>query len=240
MRYWQDKDDDKITLVVVTSEAVYAQKMDAALCQRQIEELNAGKSPATVFGSDATHVVLRSISKVQQSRGDDDIDFIMRNGKDEKTESVTILDEGVRKEVLSAVENVTQGRFNRYEDQFSRARAAFATALSLTIFGFGTKIAASAADVLKNADEYEVDGRNQGMKKLIVWVLDLLGPTGVWVIGGSICALLAWSLYTQIKSPPFMTILQAEPYKPQHPIITALKYAGLAAIWVLFFPMLLR
>lgn len=55
MLFWQDKDDDKINLIVVSNEAVYAEKMDAAACKRQIEELNAGKSPATLFGSDATH-----------------------------------------------------------------------------------------------------------------------------------------------------------------------------------------
>jgi hypothetical protein len=240
MHYWQDRSDDKIRLVVVTNEAVYAEEMDAAACARQVGELNAGKSPATVFGKDATHVVLRSVSKVQQTRGDEEIEFSLRDGKDEKSESISIVDDGIRNEVFAALERVTQGRFQHFEDQYSRARAAFGAALSLTIFGFGTKIAASAAAVIRSAEDYEVDGRKKGLKQLIVWVLDLLGPAGVWVIGGSICALLAWSLYSHIKAPPFITILQAEPYKPQSGIITVLKYFGLAAIWVLFFPLLLR
>ncbi len=240
MHYWQDKDDDKTRLIVVTNEALYAEKIDAAACKRQIEELNAGKSPATLFGKDATHVVLRSVSKVQLARGEDEIDFTSREGKNEKTELVTIVDESVRAEVFTAIEWVTQGRFKLYEDQYSRARAAFATAVSLTIFGFGTKIAASAAAVLKNADEYAIEGRNKGLKHIVVWLLDLLGPTGIWVIGGSICALLAWSLFTQIKSPPFLKILQAEPYKPQGTLITVLKYLGLAVVWLVLLPAFLN
>ncbi len=240
MRYWQDKSDDKTTLIVVSDEAVYAEKMDVAACARQIGELNSGKSPATVFGKDATHVVLRSVSKVQQSRGDEDIDFVMRDGKDEKTESISINDEGVRADVFIALERATQGRFKRYEDQYSRARAAYGAALFLTIFGFITKFAASAATVIRNAEDYEVDGRKKGLAQLIVWVLDFLGPTGVWVIGGLICALFAWSLYLHLKAPPFMTILQADPYKPQSSIVTVLKYLGLAAIWILFGPAMLR
>ncbi len=239
MHYWQDKDDDKINLIVVTNEALYAEKMDAAACQRQIEELNAGKSPATLFGSEATHVVLRSVTKVQQTSGEEELDFTLRDGKDEKTKSVSIVDQGVRSEVLTAIEWVTQGRFKLYEDQYSRARAAFATAVSLTIFGFCTKIAASAAAVLKNADDYDVDGRNKGLTYVIIWVLDLLGTTGVWLVGGSICALLIWSLFNQIKSPPFIRILQAEPYKPQATAITVLKYLGLAVVWVVMSPTLL-
>jgi hypothetical protein len=240
MHYWQDKSDDKTRLIVVTNEAVYAEEMDAAASLRQVGELNAGKSPATVFGKDATHVVLRSVSRVHQSRGEEEIEFVLRDGKDEKTESVSINDDGIRAEVFSALERVTQGRFQRFEDQYSRARAAFGAALSLTIFGFITKFSASAAAVIRAAEDYEVDGRKKGLKQLIVWVLDFLGPTGVWVIGGSICALLAWSLYSHLKAPPFMTLLQAEPYRPQSSIVTVLKYLGLAAIWILFGPALLR
>jgi hypothetical protein len=239
MRYWLDKDDDKTNLIVVTDEAVYAEKMAHAACLRQVGELKAGKSPATVFGEDATHVVLRTLTRVQQSSDDDDIDFVRRDGKDEKTESIGILDKGIRDDVYAAVGQVTQGRFTAYEEQYSRPRAAFGTLVALTVFGFGTHIAAGAAKVIHAAD-YEAEGRNQGMKKLIVWVLDLLGPTGVWVIGGSICALLLFGLYNSLKAPPFVRVLQAEPYKRQGVIGLSLRYLALAAAWVLFFPTLFR
>lgn len=240
MNYWQDKEDDKTQLIVVTDEALYAEKMDHAASLRQVGELTAGKSAATVFGKDATHVVLRAVSKVQQQRGDDDIDFTLRDGKEEKTDSISIADEGIRNEVFASIERVTQGRFQRYEDQTNRARAAFGPLLALTIFGFGTKIAASAAAAIRAAEEYEVSGRKKGLKQLIVWVLDTLGPVGCWVIGGILLALSAWVLYDRLRTPPFYDILQAEPYKPQGPIKTTLKYLALAAVIVVFMPMFLR
>ena len=123
MRYWQDKNDDKTQLLVVTNEAIYAQEMTGAECAQQLSELNAGKSPATVFGKDATHVVLRAVSKVQQTRGDEDIEFVLRDGKDEKTQCISIKDEGIRADVFATLELATQGRFQRFEDQYSRARA---------------------------------------------------------------------------------------------------------------------
>ncbi len=240
MHYWQEKDDDKTQLIVVTEEAVYADKMDHAASLRQIGELTAGKSAATVFGKDATHVVLRSVSKVQQERGDDDIDFTLRDGKDEKNETISIADEGIRNEVFAAIERVSHGRFQCYEDQTGRARAAFGPILALTIFGIGTKIAVSAATAIRAVEEYEISGRKKGLKQLVVWVLDLLGPTGCWVIGGILCALSAWVLYHRLTAPPFYSILQAEPYKPQGPIKPTLKYLALAAVVVVFMPMFLR
>jgi hypothetical protein len=240
MRYWQEKCDDQTQLIVVTAEAVYAEEMDPADCQRRIGELTAGKSPATVFGKDATHVVLRSTSKVQRQSGDDDIDFTLRDGSDEKTESITIADEGIRNEVFAAIEGVTQGRFQRYEDPANRARAAFGPLTALAIFGFGSKIAASAAAVVRGTDGYEVSGDNEDTKELIVSVLNLLGPIGCWVIGGILLALSALVLYGRLSSPPSYQILQAEPFKPQGPIKTTLKYIALIAICALFAPLLLR
>ena len=240
MQYWKDVEDDKTKLIVVTDEAVYAQKLGAAACQRQLDELLAGKSPATAFSADATHVVLRTVNRVQQAHDEDDIDFISRVGKDDNTESLTINDAGIRSEVFAAVERVTRGRFQRYQDQYSRPRAAFGALMTLTIFGFITKLLVSAATVVRNADEYEVDGRNQGLKKLFVWVLDLLGPTGVTVIGVILCALTVFVLVTRIKSPPSLQILHATPYKAQGPIVTGIKYAVLIAAWVIVLPIMLR
>lgn len=61
LQHWQDGTGDTTKLIVVTDEALYAQSLPVAMAQRQVEELAAGKSPATVFGADATHVVLRSV-----------------------------------------------------------------------------------------------------------------------------------------------------------------------------------
>lgn len=240
LQHWRDGTGDTTKLIVVTDEALYAQSLPVAMAQRQVEELAAGKSPATVFGADATHVVLRSVSRVQCSSSDEDIDFTSREGKDEKTVSLEVEDKAIRDEVFAAVEQATQGRFQYYEDQFGRARAAFGSLLALTVFGVGTRVLASAAAAVQAAGEYEAEGRKKGLKQAIVWLLDLLGPTGVTIIGSLICALIVWHLVTRIKAPPHLQILQARPYTPQGSIVTAIKYIGLAAVWVWLLSLLLR
>jgi len=240
MRYWLDKDEEKTRLIVVTDEAVYEQAMSTAEADRHVGELNAGKSPASVFGKDANHIVLRTLAKVQQEQADDDIDFSYREGKEDKTQSVTILDAGIRAEVLAAVERALHGRFRRYEDQYSKPRSAFAPLVMLTVVGFGTRILANAAAALGDAGAREVDGRNKGLKKLVLWALDLLGPTGITVIGTLFFALSLWYLVLRIRTPPLMHILQAEPYKPQGVAMTAIKYIVLVIAWVVMSPSLWR
>jgi site-specific recombinase len=108
------------------------------------------------------------------------------------------------------------------------------------VFGFGTALAMQAAAALQMAGEVEFTGRKKGLKQLVVWILELLGPTGVGIIGGLICALCLWTLVQRLKAPPHLQILQPKPYQAQSALVTALKYIALFAVWALFLPPLLR
>jgi len=240
MQYWQDVDGDSTKLIAVSDEAVYAEELKNAAALQQAQRLAAGESPTQVFGDKATHITLRSLKKVQLSTADDDIDFSIEGGKDDKTESLSIEDAGIRQQVFEAIEVALQGRFKRYEDSYSKARAGFASLATFTALLFGTKIAYGAAVAIRAAEEIEITGRKKGMKQMAVWALDLLGPWGVSILGGLLCALALYTLVLRIQAPPMLQILQPKPYKPQGPIKTTLKYAVLAAVWVLMAPGLVR
>ncbi len=236
MQYWLDVDGDDAQLLAVSSEAVYAETHKPAIAEQQLQRLRAGESPAQVFGDKATHIVIRGLKSVQWSTADDDLDFKSGEGKEEKSQSLSIEDAGIRAEVFAAVEQQTQGRFRRYEDSFSKARAAFASALTFTLLAMGTAIATNAATAIRAADEIEISGRKKGLKQIVVWVLDTLGPWGCSILGGLLCALALFVLIQRVQAPPYLQILQAKPYKPQHGIVTGIKYALLAALWVVFAP----
>lgn len=240
MQYWQDGDGDRVQLILVSDEVVYAQHMDVDTCRRQVAALESGRSPNTVFDDGATHVVLRSVQRVQLESGDEDIDFTVRDGKNKNTVTVSIDDAGVRTEVFAGIERATDGRFSLYEDQYNLPRAAFGSLLALSILGFLTVVLARAAITIQAAGGYDVSGSNRTVKRLFVWALELLGPTGVTVIGLLLCALAAWNLVRRIKAPPLMQILQAKVFTPPGHLLTGLKYAALAAAWVVFLPGLLR
>lgn len=236
MQYWLDVKEGKGQLIAVTLEAVYAESGALNQLDAQAQRLKAGESPAQVFGKDATHVVLRSATKLSWSTADDELTFTIGSGKESKTESLSIDDVGIREQVYLAVQRVTDGRFQHFEDQYSKARAAFASALTLSIFALGTGIAVKAAIAIRAVDEYVVEGRRKGMKQLVVWVLDTLGPWGVGVMGALLCALALLVLSSRLREPPFVRILQAERYAPQASWVTGLKYAMLAGLWFVMAP----
>jgi len=104
---------------------------------------------------------------------------------------------------------------------------------ALTIFALGTLMARSAAIAVRAAGEIEYEGRRQGTKKLFAGVLDLLGPTGVTVIGGILMLLAGLVLYSRLKAPQRLHILQSTPYAAPSPVVLGLKYAGLCVVWLL-------
>lgn len=240
MQYWEDRQDNRTQLILVSNEAVYAQQLRQNQAATLIGQLRTGTSPATVFGEDASHIVLRNTSRVLLSSADDDIEFSVRDGNSTSTINLSIQDEGIRNEVLDAIEQVGNGRFKRYTDQYNRPRAAFGALLALSVIGFLTKVTASAATAIQASGGYEAEGRRTGAKQALAWVLELLGSTGVTVIGALLALLAAWILVQRLRSPPFLQILQTRPYKPQPLIVTGVKYAALIGAWILLLPGLLR
>lgn len=233
MQHWIDTQDGKTQLIVVTDEAVYADKMTKEAAAQAVDALESGRSPAMVFGKDAKHVAFRAMTRVQYNEHETDIEFHHRDGKDDSVVSVFIETPGLRERIYTHLRERLADQFAAHESHFSRWRAAFASLTALTIFLLGTLMARSAAIAVRAAGEIEYEGRRQGTKKLFVGVLDLLGPTGVSVIGGILVLLAGLVLYSRIKEPQRLHILQSTPYAPPSPVVLGLKYAGLCVVWLL-------
>lgn len=233
MQYWIDTQDGKTQLIVVTDEAVYADKMTKEAAVQAVDALESGRSPAMVFGKDAKHVAFRAMTRVQYNEHETDIEFHHRDGKDDSVVSVFIETPGLRERIYTHLRERLADQFAAHEAHFSRWRAAFGSLMALTIFLLGTLMARSAAIAVRAAGEIEYEGRRQGTKKLFVGVLDLLGPTGVSVIGGILALLAGLVVYSRLKEPQRLHILQSDPYVPPSPVVLGLKYAGLCVVWLL-------
>ncbi len=55
------------------------------------------------------------------------------------------------------------------------------------------------ARMIENGEEIVIEGRRKAMKRMIVWVLDLIGVTGVWIIGGILVGLCLLATYHYFK-----------------------------------------
>ena len=198
----------------------------------QIKDALLGGTPAAqVLSSDSTDIPLLSITSIKTDKNDDEIEIEYKSGKDTEDKSLRLASREIRDDVYASLKAAFGDRFTETEDAYSVPQAAFGSLLGLTVFGLLTWGGAKFAELLRAADDYEIEGSRQGIKSLIAWILELLGPIGVYVVGGLICALCAFSLYSRVTQPQVMLVLQEEPYKKASKIVLGLKYLGMFAIW---------
>ena len=198
----------------------------------QIKSALLGGTPAAqVLSSDSTDIPLLSITSIRTDRNDEDIEIEYRSGKETKEKTLRLSSPEKRDEVYAALKSVFGEKFTETEDAYSVPRAALGSLTALTVFGLLTWGGAYFAKLLRAAEDYEIEGSRQGAKQLIAWILEFLGPTGVYIIGGLICALCAFTLYSRVTQPQVMLILQEKPYKKGSSIVLTLKYGALFFVW---------
>ena len=198
----------------------------------QIKDALLGGTPAAqVLSSNSTDIPLLAITSIQADRTDDEIEIHYKSGDETKEKSIRLASPEKREEVYQELKAAFGEKFTESEDNYSIPRAAFGSLTALTVFGLLTWGGAKFAAMLQAAEDYDISGSNRGAKQLIAWVLELLGPTGVYVVGGIFCALSAMVLYSRVTQPQQMVILQEAPYKPGSRITLTLKYMALIFVW---------
>ena len=89
----------------------------------------------------------------------------------------------------------------------SRARAVAAPGILLTIALAVTYACSQAAAEIETGREIVITGRHQAIKRLALSGLDLLGPTGVGVVGGLVALVaVGWMVRRAAKPPVAITL----------------------------------
>ena len=195
--------------------------------------LLSGTPAAQVLGSDSVDIPLLAITSIRTDRNDEDIEIEYRRGKETVEHTLRMSSPEKRDEVYAALKQVFGEKFTESEDAYSAPRAALGSLTALTVFGLLTWGGAYFARLLRAAEDYEISGGKQGVKQLIAWIFEFLGPTGVHIIGGLFCALSALSLYSRVMKPQVMLILQEAPYRRGSGIVLTAKYGVLLFVWYL-------
>lgn len=105
------------------------------------------------------------------------------------------------------MESLLGSGWSRREIQYGPLRAGVGPLVSIVVVGGITAALWAGARSLAAGDDVDTDGRRGLFKKVFVWVLDLLGPTGVLVLGGVIVLALLWWLVARVKDPPLMAVI---------------------------------
>ena len=189
--------------------------------------LLSGTPAAQVLSSDSVDIPLLSITSIKTDKNDDEIEIEYKNGKETAEHTLRLSSPEKRDEVYAALKIVFGEKFTETEDAYSLPRAALGSLTALTVFGLLTWGGAYFARLLQEAEAYEISGSKQGAKQLIAWILEFLGPTGVYIIGGLLCALSALTRDSRVTSPQVMLSLPEKHYKKGSSIMLTLKYGVL-------------
>lgn len=194
------------------------------------DALLQGQSPAAVLSSTALNIPLTSVTKIVTDLHDDMIEIHYKAGDEDKTKNLHLADCEKRDEVLVALKQIYGDRFKHYEEKQSLVQAIWGPVFSLTILPCIAWLLAAAAADLKSgeASPEQADGL---FELILVWVMQLFGPTGIWVVAGILMFLTAVLLQNRVRKPPVVVTLQAEPYRPHTTLKLIAKYLALFALW---------
>ena len=138
---------------------------------------------------------------------DDDIDFAFKLGRQKSSKNVAFSSREERDAfMIELAERMPECDSKTVE--WGPIRASLGPLTFGSVVAFMTWAMHGAASALAAGAEAEVSGRRAGLKKLVMWMIDLVGPTGVLVGGGLVLALTGVFLWKRVTTPPVWTTLE--------------------------------
>lgn len=225
-------------IAVISDDAVITGRLKNEALKETASRIDGGESPLNVLGKEATHIPLFNISRVEFDAHEEEIEITYKDGKENKTETIEFADKEDRSAAFKQIASRLGDGFTSLTESYSKLRAVYMPLFMLTVLGFFTWLLHGAAKDIAAGAEAELTGRHKGIKALFYWILDLIGPIGVLIVGCLFMALAVMALMQRYKEPPIITRLQEGTQKASRGLGTVIKYAILAGIWYLFFPAL--
>jgi len=144
---------------------------------------------------------------VKYDQKDDDIDFAFKLGRQKSSKNVAFSSREERDAfMIELAERMPECDSKTVE--WGPIRASLGPLTFGSVVAFMTWAMHGAASALAAGAEAEVSGRRAGLKKLVMWMIDLVGPTGVLVAGGLVVALTGVFLWKRVTTPPVWTTLE--------------------------------
>ena len=154
---------------------------------------------------DQAQIRWAAIVKVRANRHRDDLNVTFKGSTREELKNISFKDASARDAAFEAIRKRLGPQFTLSEVQYGMGRAAGIPFLVGSLLGAFTYVSAMAA--AGAGDEVTIGGRNRAAKAAFAWALELLGPTGVWIVGAlAVTGCLMW-MVGRIKRPPLMVTI---------------------------------
>ena len=202
---WTDEKAAFESLVALDEDSLYVASPDASRIVEIAEQIRSGTSPvAALKDAKAKQVQLDTLKHIKSNRHTTIVTYKVSgaDGKD-KLGNFTIKRDQ-RDDLFAKLEILCSRGFKYTETQFNRFRAALVPLITISVVALLTFLCREAAVQMTEGTSVEVRGRHGLLKRFFVWILDILGPTGVVVVGGIIGVLCLVWLVRRMATPPLM------------------------------------
>jgi hypothetical protein len=197
-------------LVVVTNEAIFTANPDKPLVAGIAAVVMAAGPMVKSVVPDADEIAFTSISSVKTNRHRTDLNVYYHDGSRDRMKNIDFDSAAIRDRAFDTLRRRLGPRFVKDEQQYGLAGAAFAPLATTLVLAGVTWFLMGAARELDAGVEVTIRGSQRGLKRMVALALDLLGPTGVMIVGGLlVVASIAW-LVARLKNPPLMATLTAK------------------------------
>jgi len=197
-------------LVVLTNEALFTADPDKQQLAGIAARVTATAPAVKSVVPDAAEISYKSISSVKANRHRSDLNVYYHDGSKDRMKNIDFDRAATRDRAFESLRRRLGPRFVKDEIQYGLAGAALAPLVTALVLAGITMFTMGAAQELADGVEAEIRGRNAAAKGIFVLVLNVLGPTGVMILGGLFVAgSIAW-LVARLRKPPLMATLTAK------------------------------
>jgi hypothetical protein len=208
-RVWHKIEDKQGTVLALTGDAVHHISFSGKNAKQEATEavtaLLAGKDPATVVSSSSKAVPLAAINRVEVSHDHGTVKFhTVEADKPVKVEFMVRSGDDGPGIARAVVERTAITHPERSED-IGVVEALLAPVILGVIAGVAWVFVYFAATALDSDEEINVaqgGRRGRGLKRLIVFVAEILGTNGTIAVGAVLlAAFVGWAILRVVKRP---------------------------------------
>ncbi len=204
---WSKSEEKWAYILVLKAQEVYLLKVTGNVLTlkrnvaRVLEALEQGQAPASVGANSVDTLDARTISKAEVSPGNSSL--TLHGGADGSKKLAYTTGDSNAGEILQTILEQSGRTFEQSQEEIGVIEALLPPAILGGLGGLFWAGVYQSAGKLAAGEEVEVQGiRRRGLQRILIWVAELLGPTGTVAVGVVLLVLVGgWAAMRVIKRP---------------------------------------
>lgn len=205
--YVADRESNQYLTVLQDNVLYLLENVSKKVARAAIESISGGASAEDAFGDKAIVIPVEDVSKVMTAEHDDTVKVWHTADGTEKKHTIAMDGHEEQLALMRAMAAVIPGA-KESEEPIPVIQAIIGPGLTSLGIIAGTIVFLVLANDVASGNEIDTSGRRGGLKRILAKILDVLGPTGVIVVGVlALAGSLFWT-YRRIQSPPTRTTIE--------------------------------